>query len=61
MLFEKKGRHAGQIAGKTPYLQAVQIQAPEEFIGTLLAVEITGAGTNSLFGRRVIGAEEGRA
>ncbi len=25
VLFEKRGRHAGQIAGKTPYLQPVQV------------------------------------
>ena len=63
VLFEKKGRHAGQIAGKTPYLQAVQIDAPEHFIGGILPVEITGVGTNSLFGRRSLAscAEEARA
>jgi tRNA-2-methylthio-N6-dimethylallyladenosine synthase len=63
VLFEKKGRHPGQIAGKTPYLQAVQINAPEDFIGSVLEVEITGVGTNSLFGRRnlAIDAEEVRA
>ncbi len=59
VLFEKKGRHAGQIAGKTPYLQAVQIDAPEAFIGQILDVEITAVGANSLFGRRVI-ISEGR-
>lgn len=58
VLFEKKGRHKGQIAGKTPYLQAVQITAPEAFIGQILDVEITAAGANSLFGRR---AEKDRA
>jgi tRNA-2-methylthio-N6-dimethylallyladenosine synthase len=51
VLFEKKGRHAGQIAGKSPYLQAVQIDAPADLIGSILPVEITGVGTNSLFGR----------
>jgi tRNA-2-methylthio-N6-dimethylallyladenosine synthase len=56
VLFEKKGRHAGQIAGKTPYLQAVQIDAPEHLIGEILPVEITGVGTNSLFGRRSLAA-----
>ncbi|HEY5226063.1 MAG TPA: tRNA (N6-isopentenyl adenosine(37)-C2)-methylthiotransferase MiaB [Methylovirgula sp.] len=56
VLFEKKGRHAGQIAGKTPYLQAVQIDGPEHLIGEILPVEITGVGTNSLFGRRSLAA-----
>ncbi|MHB8883917.1 MAG: tRNA (N6-isopentenyl adenosine(37)-C2)-methylthiotransferase MiaB [Methylovirgula sp.] len=58
VLFEKKGRHPGQIAGKTPYLQAVQIDAPDLLIGEILPVEITGVGPNSLFGRRRLGAGE---
>jgi tRNA-2-methylthio-N6-dimethylallyladenosine synthase len=51
VLFEKKGRHPGQIAGRSPYLQAVQVEAPDALIGNILPVEITGLGTNSLFGR----------
>jgi tRNA-2-methylthio-N6-dimethylallyladenosine synthase len=58
VLFEKKGRHPGQIAGKTPYLQAVQIDAPDLLIGEILPVEITGVGPNSLFGRRRLGVGE---
>jgi len=51
VLFEKKGRHPGQIVGRSPYLQAVQVTASEHLIGTLLPVEIVAAGANSLFGR----------
>ncbi len=51
VLFEKKGRHPGQIAGKTPYLQAVQVDGPAHLIGSEAMVEITGTSTNSLFGR----------
>ncbi|HKH81609.1 MAG TPA: tRNA (N6-isopentenyl adenosine(37)-C2)-methylthiotransferase MiaB [Methylovirgula sp.] len=51
VLFEKKGRHLGQIVGRSPYLQAVQVTASEHLIGTLLPVEIVAAGANSLFGR----------
>jgi tRNA-2-methylthio-N6-dimethylallyladenosine synthase len=61
VLFEKKGRHAGQIAGKTPYLQPVQIDAPERLIGSIVPVEIIGLSTNSLFGRRADVAEKDRA
>jgi tRNA-2-methylthio-N6-dimethylallyladenosine synthase len=53
VLFEKPGRHPGQIAGKSPYLQAVQIDAHGARPGDILAVHITGTGSNSLFGRRV--------
>jgi tRNA-2-methylthio-N6-dimethylallyladenosine synthase len=59
VLVEKKGRHAGQIAGKTPYLQAVQIEAPEALIGAVVPVEIIGLGTNSLFGRCAEGCGKG--
>jgi tRNA-2-methylthio-N6-dimethylallyladenosine synthase len=51
VLFEKAGRHPGQIAGKSPYLQAVQVEAPEHFIGEIRPVEIFATATNSLFGR----------
>jgi tRNA-2-methylthio-N6-dimethylallyladenosine synthase len=51
VLFEKKGRHDGQIAGRSPYLQAVQVDAGLDLIGEILPVEIVAVGSNSLFGR----------
>ena len=51
VLFEKVGRHPGQVAGKSPYLQAVQVDGPDSLIGQILPVEITGLATFSLFGR----------
>ncbi|MBB5754040.1 tRNA (N6-isopentenyl adenosine(37)-C2)-methylthiotransferase MiaB [Prosthecomicrobium pneumaticum] len=53
VLFEKKGRFAGQLAGKSPWLQAVQVEAPEALIGTIGRVAIERLGTNSLFGRLI--------
>jgi tRNA-2-methylthio-N6-dimethylallyladenosine synthase len=50
VLFEKPGRHAGQIVGRSPYLQPVQVTAGQEFIGKVEPVLITAAGPNSLFG-----------
>lgn len=50
VLFEKAGRHPGQIAGKSPYLQAVQVDGAESLIGTIQPVRITGLATFSLFG-----------
>jgi tRNA-2-methylthio-N6-dimethylallyladenosine synthase len=50
VLFEKAGRHPGQIAGKSPYLQAVQVDAPQALIGRIMDVTITGISSNSLFG-----------
>jgi len=53
ILFEKKGRDPGQIAGKSPYLQAVQVQGPDLLIGRVADVLITEALTNSLRGTLV--------
>ena len=39
------------MAGKSPYLQAVQFDATDVAIGNVVTVEITHTGTNSLFGR----------
>ncbi|MGO4706527.1 tRNA (N6-isopentenyl adenosine(37)-C2)-methylthiotransferase MiaB [Microvirga sp. 2MCAF38] len=50
VLLEKPGRHPGQINGKTPYLQPVQIESDAAGIGEVVTVRITGKSTNSLFG-----------
>jgi len=50
VLMEKRGRDAGQLTGRSPYLQPVQVKAPESLIGEMLRVEITGTIANSLFG-----------
>ena len=50
VLLEKPGRLPGQMVGKTPYLQTVQVVAPPEMIGEVIPVTITDIGTNTLFG-----------
>jgi tRNA-2-methylthio-N6-dimethylallyladenosine synthase len=50
VLFERAGRYAGQIVGRSPYLQPVQVMAPSSLIGELRDVTITQASANSLFG-----------
>jgi tRNA-2-methylthio-N6-dimethylallyladenosine synthase len=50
ILFEKSGRHPGQIVGRSPYLQPVQVQGTADLIGDLAPVIITQTGPNSLFG-----------
>jgi tRNA-2-methylthio-N6-dimethylallyladenosine synthase len=50
VLFEKPGRRPGQIVGRSPYLQPVQVMAPAALIGEIALVTITEAGSNSLFG-----------
>jgi tRNA-2-methylthio-N6-dimethylallyladenosine synthase len=50
VLFEKPGRNDGQIAGRSPYLQAVHCDAPERLIGQIVPVRIASATRGSLTG-----------
>lgn len=49
LLLERKGRFDGQLVGRSPWLQAVQVDAPEEMIGEIVDVRVTKIGSNSLF------------
>jgi len=49
VLVERKGKHAGQWLGKSPWLQSVHFTG-EVAIGDLVDVELTEAGPNSLRG-----------
>ncbi len=60
ILFEKPGRKEGQIVGRSPYLQPVQVLAPAALIGDLAEVMITATGSNSLYGDLVRFAGEAR-
>src|SRR5882757_6260086 len=50
VLFEKVGRDAGQIMGRTPYLQPVHVQADVSLIGQVAEVKIERRTANSLHG-----------
>jgi tRNA-2-methylthio-N6-dimethylallyladenosine synthase len=50
VLFERQGRLPGQLVGRSPYLQPVQVMAPTSVIGSVVDVEVTAIGSNSLFG-----------
>jgi len=50
VLIDKKGRIAGQVGGRSPYLQAVHLDAPEELIGSIQKVKIISGDKNSLKG-----------
>jgi tRNA-2-methylthio-N6-dimethylallyladenosine synthase len=56
ILLERPGRYPGQMVGKTPWLQAIQIEAPQGRPGDIVDAEVTAAAPNSLFGR-LAGAE----
>jgi tRNA-2-methylthio-N6-dimethylallyladenosine synthase len=50
VLFEKPGRKAGQLGGRSPWLQAVHVKAPAELLGRIVPVRIDAVGANSLSG-----------
>jgi tRNA-2-methylthio-N6-dimethylallyladenosine synthase len=50
VLFERPGRHAGQILGRSPYLQAVHVDGPASLIGQIAPVRIGQGNMNSLTG-----------
>jgi tRNA-2-methylthio-N6-dimethylallyladenosine synthase len=53
VLLEKPGRLTGQLTGKSPYLQAVQVMAPASLIAAVVPVIVTEIGSNSLFGEMI--------
>ena len=53
VLFEKPGRNAGQVVGRTPHLHPVHVDAPAALIGTVRSVRIEALMGNSLRGQLV--------
>ena len=51
VLIERPGRQAGQVGGRSPYLQAVHLEGSTDLIGAIHQVEIVGTSVNSLVGR----------
>ena len=50
VLIEREGRHAGQILGRSPYLQAVHAEGPKSLIGQIVPIRIEAAARMSLSG-----------
>lgn len=53
ILLDRPGKMPGQLVGRSPYMQAVWIEAPEHLMHTVQHVLITQAGPNSLQGELV--------
>ena len=53
VLFDRPGRRAGQIVGRSPYMQSVRAEGAASRIGAMTSVEIVGLGANTLIGRIV--------
>ncbi len=50
VLLEKPGRLPGQLAGRSPYLQAVHVDADPGLIGSIVSIRVKSIGPNSLYG-----------
>ena len=50
ILLERKGRHTGQLIGRSPYMQSVYVDAHARLMGTMVDVDIVGSTLNSLKG-----------
>jgi tRNA-2-methylthio-N6-dimethylallyladenosine synthase len=53
VIFDKPGRHEGQLVGRSPYMQGVHAEASADCVGRMSEVEIIGVRPNSLRGRLV--------
>jgi tRNA-2-methylthio-N6-dimethylallyladenosine synthase len=53
LLLEKPGRMPGQLVGRSPWLQPVNVDAKASEIGDIIRVRITDAGPNSLFAEAI--------
>lgn len=51
VLFEMKGRHKGQLIGRTPYMQNLHADLNSESLNKIINVQVTEATTNSLSGK----------
>ncbi|MDP2086139.1 MAG: TRAM domain-containing protein, partial [Gemmobacter sp.] len=54
VLYEKPGRLAGQMSGKSDHLHAVHVADPGGVVGELVRVRIVAASSNSLEGVRLV-------
>ena len=60
VLFDRPGKYPGQMVGRSPYMQPVHADAPENLFGTIANLRIEGGYANSLAGVLVDG-EDGAA
>lgn len=52
VLFDMKGRHKGQLLGRTPYMQNLHANLDNEHFNKIVEIKITDATTNSLSGEK---------
>ena len=50
VLLDRTGRHPGQMVGRSPYMQPVHVDAPDDLLGSIVDLAITAGTANSLAG-----------
>ncbi|MBL6927846.1 MAG: tRNA (N6-isopentenyl adenosine(37)-C2)-methylthiotransferase MiaB [Rhodospirillales bacterium] len=55
VLLERAGKHPGQLVGRSPYMQPVHTDAPDNLLGTIAELRIAAGYANSLAGVLVEG------
>jgi tRNA-2-methylthio-N6-dimethylallyladenosine synthase len=50
VLFETKGRHNGQLVGRTPYMQNLHAEVSKDFLNKIVDIRVESATMNSLSG-----------
>src|SRR5262249_40510429 len=58
VLLDRAGRHHGQLVGRSPYLQPVQVAATPDLLGTIVEVDISAAQPHSLTGCLAAGVSQ---
>ena len=53
VLFDRTGKHKGQILGRTPHMQSIYIDNATEYFGQLMEVEVVSSTFNNLHGRLI--------
>ncbi len=53
VLFESQGRHAGQLVGRTPYMQNLHAKLDKTYLNKIVNIKVTEATTNSLSGELI--------
>jgi tRNA-2-methylthio-N6-dimethylallyladenosine synthase len=54
VLFDRRGRKPGQLAGRSPHMQAVHVEADGDRYGEIHEVAVESAAVNSLAGRLAV-------
>ncbi|MDH5747762.1 MAG: tRNA (N6-isopentenyl adenosine(37)-C2)-methylthiotransferase MiaB [Rhodospirillales bacterium] len=59
VLLDRVGRYPGQLAGRSPYMQSVHVDAPQDLLGEIVELHLVAAHDNSLTARPLPSTPDG--